>query len=135
MEDTPSVTGSVVEAESPCRATAINAHPRAGGKPEPLNRTGSRSETVSRIFGIQPHFDGVTGCPGRVSFQASAACDVNLELDQVAPGGAFGHWMFDLQPGIHLHEREAVAFRLVQEFDGTGVVISRRLAQAHRRLS
>src|ERR1019366_5887206 len=64
-----------------CHA-GVNAHPRASRKPEPLNRTGSRCEAVFRIFGIQPYFDRVTGCPGRVAFQASAAGEVNLELDQ-----------------------------------------------------
>jgi hypothetical protein len=42
--------------------------------------------------------------------------------------------MFDLQPSIHLHEREAVDFRFVQEFDCAGVVIARCLTQSHRRL-
>ena len=117
------------------RHTGVNAHPGAGRKPEPLNRPGGRCETVFRIFGVQPHFNRVTSCPGRFSFQASAASDVNLQLDEVATGRALGHRMFDLQPGIHLHEGEAVAFRLVQEFDSPGVVISRHLAQAHRRLA
>ena len=117
------------------RYAGVDAHPRPWQNPEPLNHARSRSEAVVRIFGIQPHFNGVTGGSRRFAFQAAAARDVDLEFHQIEPGRAFGHRMFDLQPGVHLHEREAVGFRLVQEFDSAGVVIARCLTQAHRRLA
>ena len=90
---------------------------------------------VVRIFGIEPHLDGVARSAWRLSLQAPAPRDVNLQLDQIEPRRTFGHGMFDLQPRVHLHKGKTLAFRFVQELHGAGVVVSRRLAQTHRRLA
>ena len=117
------------------RYSGVNAHARPGQNPEPLDNARSGSKTVVRIFRIQPHLDGMTGGARRFAFQAAAARDVDLKFHEIEPGCAFGHRMFDLQPGVHLHEQEAVDFRFVQELHRAGVVIARRLTQAHRRLA
>ena len=70
-----------------------------------------------------------------VAFQVSAARHVNLQLDQIEPGGAFGHRMLDLQARVHFHEKETPLFRLVQEFHRAGIAVARGLAQAHRRFA
>ena len=114
------------------RHAGVNPHSRPGQDPEPLDRARGGRKTVVGILSIQPYFDGVAGGPRWFAFQVSAARDVNLQLDQIEPGGAFGHRMLDLQPRVHLHEKESPLFRLVQEFHRAGVAVARGLAQAYR---
>src|ERR1019366_8532727 len=98
---------------SPSRHAGVNAHPMRWRNSEARNRARRGSKVVVRIFRIQPHFNGVTGGARRFAFQEAAAGNVNLKSHEIESGGAFGHRMFDLQAGVHLHEREAVDFRLV----------------------
>ena len=70
-----------------------------------------------------------------ISLQAAAARDVDLQLGEVKPGRALGDRMFHLQPRVHLHEREAVTLRLVQELDRARIAIVRALAQPHGRFA
>ena len=117
------------------RHTRVNPDSWPRQNPEPLDGTRGRSKTVVWIFRIQPHLDGVTVGARRLSFQTATAGDVNLKFDQINPGGAFRHRMFDLQPGIHLHKQEAAGFWFIEKFHRAGVVISGCLAQAHCRLA
>ena len=84
---------------------------------KPLDQARGRRKSVLRILGVQPHFDGVTDGARLCRLQTPTACNMNLQLDQVEPGGAFGHRVFDLQAGIHLHEHESLACGLVEELD------------------
>jgi hypothetical protein len=77
----------------------------------------------------------MTGGARCFSFEAAAARDMNLEFDKINSGRAFGYRVFDLEPGVHLHEREGLARGLVQELHRTGVAVGRRLAQAYRCLT
>ena len=113
------------------RHTRVDSHARAGLNPEALNGAGCGSKIVVGIFGVQPHFNGVTSCSRWLSLQAAATRDMDLKLHEIEAGGAFRHGMLDLQPGIHLHEHEATALWLVQEFDGARIVITSGAAQAH----
>jgi hypothetical protein len=86
---------------------------------------------LSGILRIQPYLDGVAGGTRRFAFQSTAARDVNLQLDQIEAGGAFGHRMLDLQPRVHLHEKELPLSGWYKEFHSAGVLVARGLAQAH----
>src|SRR6266404_5054510 len=46
-----------------------------------------------------------------------------LPLDEVLPSDSFRHWMFHLQPRVHLHEIEALVL-LGDELDSAGADIS-----------
>jgi hypothetical protein len=71
---------------------------------------------------------------GRLSLQAPARGDVQLELDQVQSRGQLGDRVLDLQPRVDLHEREATLGGLVQELDRAGIAIAGAQDQAARRL-
>jgi hypothetical protein len=73
----------------------------------------------------------MTGCVWKISFQMASTRNVNLEFDEVEPGRAFRHRMFDLQPGIHFHEQEPAALLFVQEFRSAGVLVTCSQAQSH----
>jgi hypothetical protein len=57
--------------------------------------------------------------------------DLDLEFDQIKASGAFGDRVFNLQPGIHLHEPETMALWFAEEFDGAGVAVSCGFAQTN----
>src|SRR5208282_798643 len=117
------------------RHSGVNAHPWRCRNSEALNNARSRSKAILRIFRIQSHLNGMTGGARRFAFQAATTGNVYLKFYEIDSSRAFGHWMFDLQPGVHFHEREAVDFRLVQEFDRARVAIAGCLTQAHRSLA
>jgi hypothetical protein len=115
------------------RHAGVNAYAWSRQNPETFNGTRGRSEAIVRIFRVQPHLNGMTVRRRWLSFQSTAARNMNLKLDQVKPGRAFRHRVLHLQSCVHLHERKGLSFRLVEKFDGASVVISGRLTQAHRR--
>ncbi len=88
----------------------VDAHARPAQNSKALDRARSRSEIVVRIFGVQADLDGVANRARRLAFQAAAARDVNLQLDQIEAGRALGHRVLDLQPRVHLHERRTCWF-------------------------
>ena len=71
----------------------------------------------------------------RLSFQSFPAGNLNLQFYQVQSSRAFRDWMFDLQPGIHLHEQEALVCCFVQKLDSSGIPIAGGLAQSNRCLA
>src|ERR1019366_6981552 len=113
----------------------INSNTRPSLNSEALDCTRGWSKSVVRVFRVQPHLDSVAGCARRLTFQAATTGDMNLQLDQIDARGAFGHWVLDLQPGVHLHEPEALDYRLVQELHRARIVVARGVAQAHCSLS
>ena len=70
------------------------------------------------VFGAQPDLDGVA-LPAHIGLlerQRFAACDAQLPLHQVEPGEHLGHWVFHLQPCVHLHQiKGLVTLRLVEQ--------------------
>ncbi len=75
---------------------------------EQVERAGHRQVPRGRILGAEPDLDGVPGDRGvhRLGGQGLAAGDRDLQVDQVQSGDGFGHRVLDLQPGVHLQERE-----------------------------
>ena len=57
----------------------------------------------------------------RLAVEAAAPGHLDLQLDQVEPGGQLGHRVLDLEAGVHLHEVEAPGLGRVQELDRAGV--------------
>ena len=67
--------------------------------------------------------------------QGLAVSHADLPRHQVKPGDHFGDRVLHLQPGIHLHEEELVAVRIVEEFHCAGANVINCLATAHSSLA
>src|ERR1017187_4213569 len=93
----------------------MNSNPGPSPNSKALDCTRGGSKSVVRVFRVQAHLDGMAGRARRLTFQAATARDMNLQLDQVEASRTFGHRVLDLQPGVHLHEPEALSLGLVQE--------------------
>ena len=63
----------------------------------------------------------------RVALEPAAGRDVELELDEVGAGDHLGDRVLDLEARVDLHEREAPLAGLVEELDGAGAAVARRL--------
>src|ERR1700757_527575 len=57
--------------------------------------------------------------------QRLAACDAQLQLDQIEPGDRLGDGMLDLKPRVHFHEIELAAL-IEQELQRTRTLIAQR---------
>ena len=76
-----------------CTVPACGCQPLAG------------SSAYSRASIEYPRDGGGSGV------EPAAVGDVQLQLDEVQPGGRLGDRMLDLQPGVHLEEEEVAASR------------------------
>ena len=89
-------------------------------------------EAVGRVLGIEAGLHGPAVQFDLILFQRHRlACgDAELPLDQIDAGDLFGDRVFDLQPGVHLHEPDAVGLEafggIGDEFDGAGALIVHR---------
>ncbi len=50
--------------------------------------------------------------------------DEDLRADEVDAGDAFGDGVFDLDAGVHFDEEPVIFIHVVEEFDGSGVVVA-----------
>ncbi len=108
-------------------------HPQAFRKEHVGQHARRRLELAQRILGIQAHLDGCALRRARHGgvIQRFARGHAQHALHQVQPGDGFRHGMLYLQAGIDLQEIEAVARRVVDEFNGAGGTVVDRLAQPH----
>src|SRR3546814_7251267 len=71
----------------------------------------------------------------RISDWSSDVCSSDLPFDQILPGDLLGHRVFDLQPGVHFHEPDAVRLqpiaRVGDEFDCAGAFVIDRRSEEH----
>ena len=84
--------------------------------------TGGGHKLHRRVFGIQAHFDGVTGA-GNVLLllsQLAAACHMDHLLHQIGPGQHFRHRMLNLNAGVHFDEIEFLGHAVIKIFQRTG---------------
>ncbi len=95
----------------------------ADGQRQRLDDARGRSEPALRVLGVEARFDRVAERRRCITFESSPAGDVDLELHEVESGGQLGDRMFDLQPSVHLEERERPLLRLVQELHRAGVLV------------
>ncbi|MNN16547.1 hypothetical protein D3C81_1296910 [compost metagenome] len=97
---------------------------------------GGREEVVGRVFGIQPHFDGmaIKGHLVLSDWQRLAARHTDLPGHQVQAGDGFGDRVFHLQAGVHLHEEELAA-GIEQELHSASTDIADRLSSLDRGLA
>src|SRR3954468_1802780 len=84
----------------------IKANTRSTGRNEVFDRSHVRSEIIGRIFSGNSALDGVTGRfeSTLVELQDLTCGNPNLPDDEIDAVDLFGHWMFDLDSRIHLHE-------------------------------
>ncbi len=82
-----------------------------------------RREVVVRVLGVEPHFDRVAVDGWRLALETFPSRYVQLELNEVETGCRFRYRVLDLQPRIHLDERELPGDRVVEELDRSCVVI------------
>ena len=80
----------------------------AGWYAKTFHQSRRRRESVVRILSVQPHLNRVARGGGRMTLQAPAPRNVNLQFDQIHAGRALGYWMFHLQARVHLHEQETL---------------------------
>ena len=104
------------------------------GQTQPREFARARQEAGFRIFGVQPHFDGVAALRDlMLRFrQTFASGDAQLPFDQIQPGDVFGDRMLHLQARVDFHEVEATILA-DDEFDRAGVLVIDRMPGLHRR--
>jgi hypothetical protein len=92
-------------------------HPQVGGHLPAQQTPALRHEVVARVFGAQPHLDGMAAEGDLVLRQRQwlTRGHTQLPVDQVEPGDGLGHRVLHLQTGVHLHEEEVTA-AVEQEF-------------------
>ena len=109
---------------------AVEPNAEAVRHPESVDpaRTG-QERPAGRVFGVDPHLDGVTGDGDVVlaEVQWFARGDPELLFDEVQPGHQLGHRMLDLEAGVHFEVVEGPV--LVEELDRSGVGVA--AAQRH----
>ncbi len=110
----------------------VDPHPRAGGQAHQLDAARGRGEALLGVLGVQPRLHRVTGGHRRIPLEATAVGHVQLQLHEVETGGLLGDGVLDLQPGVHLEEREQLLVRLVQELHGARADVAGRLDQRDR---
>ncbi|CAA9215716.1 MAG: hypothetical protein AVDCRST_MAG76-392 [uncultured Acidimicrobiales bacterium] len=110
----------------------VDPDARAGRQVEQLDGAGGGGEGPVGVLGVQACLQGVARRGRRLPAEAAAPGQVDLELDEVEPGGHLGDGVLDLQAGVHLEEREAPLGRLVQELDRAGPSVAGQLTQPGR---
>ncbi len=93
-------------------------------------------KVLLRVFGIQPHFDGVAAQHDLLlaERQRLPLSHTQLPGDQILPGDQLGHRVLDLQTGIHLHEEE-LATGVEQKLHGSGAYVANGAHGGDRRLA
>ena len=120
--------------------TGLNAriypHILALGHGKQAYRPGTGQKAGSGILGTQSHLDGMAKevdilLLGR---QGLSLGDPNLPLHQIEPGDTLGHWMLNLQPGVHL-QKVKFATGVQQKLHRAGADIVHRPGRLHRGLT
>ncbi len=77
---------------------------------EPVHRAGLGLPALGRILGVErgPRWPNLLPTGGSLS-QPAAVGNLDLQLDQIEPGGGLGDRMFHLQAGVHLQEEEVTS--------------------------
>lgn len=78
------------------RDAGIDPYARSSRNFEALDGARSGGKAILRIFGVQSHFNGVTNGARLGCFQATATCNVDLELHQVQSRRTLRHRMLHL---------------------------------------
>ena len=99
-------------------------------------RAAGWQKVLLRIFGVQPHLDGVAMQRNLRLGQRQRLAGGHTQLpgDQILPGDRLGDRVLDLQPGVHLHEEE-VATRIKQKLYRAGTDITDGLRRLDRCLT
>ena len=122
--------------ESPSRHPGVDPDPGSAGEAE--QRRSARAPGAKPSSGssalIRASIAWPTGAGG-VSLEPAARGDVELELQQVEPGGRLGDRVLDLKAGVDLHEREQPLLGLEEELDGRRAAVAGPQRQPHRRLA
>ena len=86
------------------------------------------SEAIAWNVGLRGDSDG-----GLVKFFALG--DENLGTDKVNSGDTFGYGVFNLNAGVHFDEEPLLGIHVVEEFHGSGIVVSDIAGEASRRFA
>ena len=95
----------------------VHADAGAGGQAEQGDPARRGGEVAVGVLGVEPALDGVPELRRRLALEPAARGHVQLRLHQIEARRHLGDRVLDLEPGVHLEEREGLVGRLVQELD------------------
>ena len=111
----------------------------SAGRREMAEPAGRGQEIPLRVLGVDPDLDRVAADRELVlaAGQGLAGRDLELPFDQVLAGDHLGHRVLDLEPGVHLHEVEALVLAVAgdDELDRAGVLVADRARRRDRGLA
>ena len=113
--------------------SGVDANPGADSECQCLDHSRCGREVALRVLGVETSFDGVAERRWRVTLQAAAGGDVELQFHQVEPGRQLRDRMLHLQSRVHLEEGEQLLVGLVQELDGAGIHVPGQRGKSHGR--
>ena len=105
----------------------------ARGQHQPGDPAGRRGEVAVRVLGVEPRLDRVPGLARPGPLQAAARRHVQLQPDQVRPGGQLGDRVLDLEPRVDLQEGKPLLARVIEELDGRRAPVADGQRQPLRR--
>ena len=113
----------------------VDAHIVVHRRPPAQHRAGLRQKASGHVFGRQPHLHRVTlqADVGLLPGQGLPTGHTQLPLHQIQPGDGFGHRVFDLEPGVHLHEIK-LPLGVEQKLHGACADVAHGAGAVHRHL-
>ena len=113
----------------------VDPDPGAAREAQQRDPPGRRGEPQLRVLGVDPGLDRVADRRRGLPLEPAPGGDVELQLQQVEPGGRLGDRVLDLQAGVDLHEGEQPLLGLEEELDGRRAAVGGPQRQPHRRLA
>ena len=114
------------------RHAAVDANAGPAGQPKSVDRSGRRQEAEPGVLAVDPELERVPVRRRVVVVEHAALGDAELLAHQVDAGDLLGHRMLDLQPGVHLEERDRAVLG-DQEFAGSGADVADLFEDGLRR--
>jgi len=111
----------------------VDAHARTAGEAQHVHRPRRRQEVAPRVLAVDAELDGVAVGLGVAVVEKAALRDPELLPHQVDAGDLFGYRVLDLEPGVHLEERDRTVFA-DQELAGAGAQVADLLEDRLRRV-
>src|ERR1043166_483522 len=85
---------------------AVQTHAGSARQFKDLDASNGGQKAIGRIFGVEPHLDGMAARSNRflLQMQWSASSNEDLMLDQIKPSHRLGDRMLHLEARVHLEK-------------------------------